>query len=432
MAPLMRRLAATPGLEPRLCATGQHREMLDQVLSLFGLVPDIDLDVMRAGQDLVDVSSAVTRGLRDVFADWLPELVLVHGDTNTAFAAALAAYYHRVPVAHVEAGLRTGDLLSPWPEEGNRRLIGALAARHYAPTLTARDNLLAENVDPSRVLVTGNTVIDALLSITGRLEREPGLAAEAAREFDFLDGTKRLVLVTGHRRENLGEGLERVCTALARLARRPDVQIVYPVHPNPAVRAPVEARLGGVANVHLVAPLGYLPFVHLMGRAHLLVTDSGGLQEEAPALGTPVLVTRSTTERPEALAAGTARLVGTDTARIVAEATRLLDDDVHHARMSQAANPFGRGDACRLIVEDILHGEPVVARAASGSSLEPSPGASTGPSTGPLAETGRPVVQRLPAGRLADERAAEGRSRGREDGSRVGAGSGRSAGTTHR
>ena len=354
MAPLMRHLSSLPGVEPTLCATGQHREMLDQALALFGLVPDIDLDIMRAGQDLVDVSTAVMRGLRDAFAGGRPDLVLVHGDTNTTLGAALAAYYARVPVAHVEAGLRTGDLYSPWPEEGNRRLVGALAARHYAPTAETRQNLLEENVDASRILVTGNTVIDALLWITDRLEREPALAAEAARGLGFLDPGRRLVLVTGHRRENFGDGFENICRALATLAARPDVQIVYPVHLNPAVREPVRRLLGEAPNVHLIEPLGYLPFVHLMTRSHFIVTDSGGIQEEAPALGKPVLVMRETTERPEAVAAGTVRLVGTDPERIVAEAVRLLDDAGHHGRMSRATNPYGVGEACRLIGEDLL------------------------------------------------------------------------------
>jgi len=356
MAPVVLRMRATPGIDARLCSTGQHREMLDQVLALFGLVPDMDLAIMQAGQDLVDVSVAVTAGLRDVFADWMPDHVLVHGDTNTAFAAALAAYYHRIPVAHVEAGLRTGNLLSPWPEEGNRRLVGAIAARHYAPTAESRDNLLAENIDPARIRVTGNTVIDALLSITARLEADETLRAEAARGLEFLDPRKRLVLVTGHRRENFGEGFERICRAMVRIADRPDVQLVYPVHLNPAVRDTVARELGDIDNVHLTEPLAYLPFVHAMSRSHFIITDSGGIQEEAPALGKPVLVMRETTERPEAVAAGTVRLVGTDVERIVAESCRLLDDDEHHRTMSRALNPYGTGDACRQIVEDVLGG----------------------------------------------------------------------------
>ena len=297
--------------------------------------------------------------------------MLVHGDTNTTFAAALAAYYHRVPVAHVEAGLRTGDLLAPWPEEGNRRLVGAIAARHYAPTDEARANLLAENVDPARVLVTGNTVIDALLSITGRLEREPELLAEASKGLDFLDERRRLVLVTGHRRENFGDGFEQICHALARLAERDDVQIVYPVHLNPAVREPVERLLAGVSNIRLIEPLGYLAFVYLMGRSHFIVTDSGGIQEEAPALGKPVLVMRETTERPEAVAAGTVRLVGTAAERIHAEAVRLLDDVDHHRTMSRALNPYGTGDACRLIVEDILGNDIALPSASGAGSARP-------------------------------------------------------------
>ena len=353
MAPLMQRLVRTPGVEARLCSTGQHREMLAQALALFDLEPDVDLDVMRAGQSLVDVSGAVMRGLAGTFADWLPDRVLVHGDTNTTAAATLASYYHRVPVAHVEAGLRTGNLLAPWPEEGNRRVVGALAERHYAPTAEAQGNLLRENVDPGAILVTGNTVIDALLSVASRLEDDPAFAAEAARGLDF-DPARRLILVTGHRRENFGQGFEDICRALGRIAERPDVQVVYPVHLNPAVREPVERLLAGRDNVHLIEPLGYLPFVHLMRRADVIVTDSGGIQEEAPALGKPVLVMRETTERPEAVAAGTVRLVGTDPERIVAETTRLLDDAAHRERMSRASNPYGTGDACRRIVEDIV------------------------------------------------------------------------------
>ena len=353
MAPLMRQLRDTPRIDVRLCATGQHRHMLDQVLSLFELVPDIDLGVMRAGQDLVGVSTAVMGGLRDVFAEWCPDGVFVHGDTNSAAAAALAAYYHRIAVSHVEAGLRTGDLLSPWPEEGNRRLIGALAARHYAPTVEARDNLLAENVPHERIVVTGNTVIDALLSIDARLRADAELAGDVERTFPFLDPARRLLLVTGHRRESFGAGFENICRALVRLAERPDVQVVYPVHLNPAVREPVERLLGEQRNVHLIEPLGYLPFVWMMSRSHFILTDSGGIQEEAPALGKPVLVMRATTERPEAVVAGTVRLVGTDCERIVAEASRLLDDREHHRRMSRASNPYGSGDACRRIVADI-------------------------------------------------------------------------------
>ena len=396
MAPLMRHLRTTPNVEARLCASGQHRGMLDRVLELFDLVPDHDLDVMREGQGLVDVSATIMRGLQRVFDEWLPDLVLVHGDTNTAFAAALAAYYNHVSVAHVEAGLRTGDLLSPWPEEGNRRLIGALASRHYAPSPAARDNLLAENVDPSRIRVTGNTVIDALLSITSRLAREPSLAAAALRGLPDIDAARHLVLVTGHRRENVGRGFEQVCRAIARLAGRGDVQVLYPVHPNPLVREPVERLLGDVPGVCLIEPLGYLAFVHLMGRARLIVTDSGGVQEEAPALGTPVLVTRATTERPEAVAAGTVRLVGTDTALLVAEATRLLDDDAHHSAMSRAINPYGQGDACRLIVADILGTEAVASLPESPSSMPLRKGAPDGARAVPRTRreplVGEPVV----------------------------------------
>jgi len=386
MAPLMQRLVTTEGVDARFCSTGQHREMLGQALSLFELSPDIDLGIMRAGQTLTDVSSAVLSGLDDVFTRFQPDRVLVHGDTNTTAASTLAAYYHRIPVSHVEAGLRTGDLGAPWPEEGNRRLVGALADRHYAPTPEARDNLLAENVDPSRILVTGNTVIDALLAVTERLRVENTLAAEAARGLEFLDPSRRLILVTGHRRENFGQGFEDICLALRRVAERDDVQIVYPVHLNPAVREPVDRLLAGCDNIHLIEPLGYLPFVWLMGRSDLIITDSGGIQEEAPALGKPVLVMRETTERPEAVAAGTVRLVGTDPDRLLAETLRLLDDRAYHAGMSQASNPYGTGDACRMIVEDLLSGEPIRPRTG------PTPASKTGSANGSaMATPSRPA-----------------------------------------
>ena len=358
LAPLVLRLREDPRAHVRLCATGQHREMLRQALAPFGLVPDDDLAVMREGQGLADTTAAILAGLAPLIARFAPERLVVHGDTNTTLSAALAAFYAGVPVAHVEAGLRTGDIRSPWPEEANRRIAAVLAERHYAPTERARANLLAERLPSERILVTGNTVIDALLMIAGRLERDPALERAALAALPALDPARRLVLVTGHRRESFGAGLERLCAALGRLARRGDVQIVFPVHPNPSVRGPVERLLGALADVHLVEPLEYLSFVALMKRSHLIVSDSGGVQEEAPALGVPVLVTRETTERPEALEAGTVLLVGTDAARIVAEAGRLLDDPAHHRAMSGARNPFGDGHACERIVEDLLGGPP--------------------------------------------------------------------------
>ncbi len=352
MAPVALALAADPRFDAALCVTAQHREMLDRALELFGLVPDRDLDVMRPGQDLTDVTSAVLRGMRDVLADLRPDIVLVHGDTATTFAATLASHYRRIPVAHVEAGLRTGDLYAPWPEEANRRLTGALAALHFAPTGTARDNLLAEGVAADAVRVTGNTVIDALLSIVDRLRNDPDLRAGLDARFGFLAADRRILLVTGHRRESFGGGFERICAALAQTARsRPDLEIVYPVHLNPNVREPVGRLLSGIGNVHLIPPLDYLPFVYLMDRAHLIVTDSGGVQEEAPSLGKPVLVMRDTTERPEAVAAGTVRLVGTRTADILDGIDRLLDDAGEYERMSFAHNPYGDGHASDRILD---------------------------------------------------------------------------------
>ena len=361
MAPVVRSLAAAKGIDVRLVCTGQHRGMLDEVMTLFGLVPDIDLDVTSRATGLSGTCAAMLAGLSETFASARPEVVLVHGDTSTTLAGALAAFHARIPVAHVEAGLRTGDITAPWPEEGNRRLVAAVAARHYAPTVGARDALVAENVDPGSILVTGNTVIDALLATVDRLETEQGLAASVRAgtglPSEVGDGPssdgRHLVLVTGHRRESFGDGFERICTALERLAAREDIDVVYPVHPNPAVREPVRRRLGKAERVHLIEPQGYLAFVELMRAARLIVTDSGGIQEEAPSLGVPVLVMRETTERPEAVAAGTVRLVGTDADTIVAEAARLLDDPDHHARMSRATNPYGDGKAAQRIAADV-------------------------------------------------------------------------------
>ena len=354
MAPLARALAADPRFEARLCVTAQHREMLDQVLGLFGLVPDFDLDIMTPGQDLTDVTCAVLRGMRGVFAEFRPDLVLVHGDTATTFAASVAAYYRQIPVGHVEAGLRTGDLYAPWPEEANRRLASALAAHHFAPTVQARANLLAEGVDPAAVHVTGNTVIDALLAVVARIEGDAGLRAALDARFGFLAPGRRLLLVTGHRRESFGGGFERICAALAATAREhPDLEVVYPVHLNPNVQEPVNRLLSGFPNVHLIEPLDYLPFVYLMHRAHLILTDSGGVQEEAPSLGKPVLVMRDTTERPEAVAAGTVRLVGTDARAIREGIDRLLADPAEYERMSFAHNPYGDGRATSRIIETL-------------------------------------------------------------------------------
>lgn len=351
MAPLVTELKQRSDLQTIVVVTAQHRQMLDQVLELFNIVPDEDLDLMSSGQTLPTLTARIVQGMSDVIARHRPDRVLVHGDTTTTFATALAAFYQRTPVGHVEAGLRTGNMYSPWPEEANRRLAGVLADLHFAPTEQAAVNLQAEQVLPSAIHVTGNTVIDALLATVQRIETDAGLESGLAERFPFLDANKRLVLVTGHRRENFGEGFEQICLGLGRLAERDDVQVVYPVHLNPMVQEPVKRLLGHLPRVHLIPPQDYLPFVYLMQRAYLIITDSGGIQEEAPSLGRPVLVMRDTTERPEAVAAGTVLLVGTDAARIVAEASRLLDSSEDYQRMAQAANPFGDGLASRRIAD---------------------------------------------------------------------------------
>lgn len=358
MAPVVRAFRErADAFDTRVCVSAQHREMLDQVLTLFEIRPDHDLDIMKPGQDLFDITGNILAGIKPVLAQARPELLFVHGDTTTTLAASLAAYYSRIPVAHVEAGLRTGNKHAPFPEEVNRRLTGALADLHFAPTPTARDNLLREGVDPSSVHVTGNTVIDALLDVSARLRRDSGLQAQLAQRFGFLDPAKRLILVTGHRRENFGAGFENICLALADIAQtHADVEILYPVHLNPNVRRPVSEILAarGLANVHLIDPVDYLPFVYLMDRSHLIITDSGGVQEEAPSLGKPVLVMRDTTERPEAVAAGTVLLVGTARERIVQEASRLLRDAQAYERMSLAHNPYGDGRAAERIVNTVI------------------------------------------------------------------------------
>ncbi|MFZ5548512.1 MAG: non-hydrolyzing UDP-N-acetylglucosamine 2-epimerase [Pseudomonadota bacterium] len=352
MAPLVKRLEQSPGFVSCVCVTAQHRQMLDQVLELFQIRPDHDLDLMRPGQDLYSITSDILQSIRSVYEAERPDIVLVHGDTTTTFAASLAAFYQRIPVGHVEAGLRTGNLYSPWPEEANRKLTGALARVHFAPTPAARDNLLRENVRPESILVTGNTVIDALLAVKDKLETTPSLRDDMARRFEFLRPGARMLLITGHRRENFGGGFERICQSIAELARRyPDMDLVYPVHLNPNVQEPVNRLLSAIPNVHLIEPQDYLPFVHLMARSTLILTDSGGVQEEAPALGKPVLVMRDTTERPEAVEAGTVRLVGTDVERIVSGISGLLDDADAYQRMSFAHNPYGDGRACERIVD---------------------------------------------------------------------------------
>ncbi|MGP0154422.1 non-hydrolyzing UDP-N-acetylglucosamine 2-epimerase [Pantoea ananatis] len=354
MAPLVQALAQDPAFESRLCVTAQHREMLDQVLSLFQLQPDYDLNVMRPEQGLTEITCRILQGMHTVLLDFKPDIVLVHGDTTTTLAASLAAFYQQIPVGHVEAGLRTGDLASPWPEEGNRKLTGHLARLHFTPTLRSRQNLLDENLDADSIVVTGNTVIDALLWVRDRVLDDNEINAQLASRYPFLDDSKKLVLVTGHRRESFGEGFERICSALAQIARQhPHAQIVYPVHLNPNVHEPVNRILRGIDNIVLIEPQEYLPFVWLMNRAWLILTDSGGIQEEAPSLGKPVLVMRETTERPEAVEAGTVKLVGTDTARIVNEVSTLLNDDEAWQTMSRAHNPYGDGEACGRIVQSL-------------------------------------------------------------------------------
>lgn len=354
MAPLAQALAEDPQIDAKVCVTAQHREMLDQVLNLFELVPDYDLNIMKTGQDLTDISVRILQELRAVLAEFKPDLVLVHGDTTTTFAASLACYYQQIKIGHIEAGLRTGNIYSPWPEEGNRCLTGAIASYHFAPTLSSQQNLLAENKPADKIVVTGNTVIDALLWVKQKLATDTALSEPLAQAYPFLDPQKKLVLVTGHRRESFGAGFERICESLATLAtRHPDIQILYPMHLNPNVREPVERWLKQIDNVFLIEPQDYLPFVYLMNRSYLILTDSGGIQEEAPSLGKPVLVMRDTTERPEAVAAGTVRLVGTDPQKIISEVERLLSDDAHYQSMAKANNPYGDGKACERIVTAI-------------------------------------------------------------------------------
>ena len=355
MAPLVHALASEENIESRVCVTAQHREMLDQVLALFNIVPDYDLNVMKPGQDLYTVTTNILEGMKPVLEDFKPDVVLVHGDTTTTFSASLAAFYQQIDIGHVEAGLRTGNLYSPWPEEANRKLTGSLTRYHFAPTALSRDNLLAETVSEDKIVVTGNTVIDALLWVREKLSSDITLSNELAGRFDFLDKTKKLILVTGHRRESFGGGFERICQALSQIAQqRHDIQIVYPMHLNPNVREPVNRLLSSLDNVFLIEPQDYLPFVYLMNESHIIITDSGGVQEEAPSLGKPVLVMRDTTERPEAVVAGTVKLVGTDIEKIVKETISLLDDKDNYATMSAAHNPYGDGKACERIVSTLV------------------------------------------------------------------------------
>lgn len=350
MAPVVHALEKAEGIDNRVCITAQHRDMLDQVLGFFDLRVDHDLNIMQATQGLADVTSRVLTGVTNVLAAEKPDLVLVHGDTNTTMSATLAAYYQQIPVGHVEAGLRTHNLYSPWPEEANRLIADGLSALCFAPTEGSKENLLKENIPEDRIHVTGNTVVDALFMARDRISADAALSAAFDSEFSFLDSTKKLILVTGHRRESFGQGFESICDAIARIAVRPDVEILYPVHLNPNVKGPVHAKLAGFPNVHLVSPQDYPRFVYLMNRSHLILTDSGGVQEEAPSLGKPVLVMRQTTERPEAVTAGTVRLVGTDAAKIVEEVELLLNEKSHYGAMSEAHNPYGDGTAAEKIL----------------------------------------------------------------------------------
>lgn len=376
MAPLVKKFQEqSDRIETVVCVTGQHRQMLDQVLDLFEIKPDFDLNIMKAGQDLYDVTSRVLLGMRDVLREVKPDVVLVHGDTTTSTAAALAAFYQQIPVGHVEAGLRTHNIYSPWPEEMNRLITGRIASFHFAPTPLSRKNLMREAIPDQQILVTGNTVIDALYWVVDKIKQDQTLDTqlanilkEAGYDVDRLDGGRRLVLITGHRRENFGEGFIHMCTAIRDLAHRyPNVDFVYPMHLNPNVRRPIQQVFEGLdslssgegwgeaGNLFFIEPLEYLSFVYLMEKSTIVLTDSGGIQEEAPGLGKPVLVMRDTTERPEALDAGTVKLVGTDYDKIISEVSLLLDDPQAYAAMSQAVNPYGDGEACGRIVNALLY-----------------------------------------------------------------------------
>jgi len=353
MAPVVKAIESCDELESIVCITAQQRQMLDQVLELFGIRPVVDLDLMQHNQTLNELTARIVTGLQPVLADIQPDLVLVHGDTTTTMAASLAAFYARIPVGHVEAGLRTHDIYSPWPEEINRQLTSRIARLNFAPTERARANLLAENIPEKSIFVTGNTVIDALLETVAIIEGDASLQARFKRQFDFIDPGRKLILVTGHRRESFGEGFRNICTALARLAENPGNQIVYPVHLNPNVQRPVQSMLRGRDNIHLIEPLDYLPFVHLMMQSRIILTDSGGIQEEAPSLGKPVLVLRDTTERPEAVIEGTVKLVGTDVKEIVETTSLLLSSDAAYDAMARAHNPYGDGRAGARIADAI-------------------------------------------------------------------------------
>jgi len=354
MAPVVSALNNDDYFDSKVCITAQHREMLDQVLKLFKIEPDFDLNIMKQGQSLTDITSHVLIGLERVFSEWRPDMVLVHGDTTTSFAASLAAFYQQIPVGHVEAGLRTGRLYSPWPEEANRRLTAVLASMHFAPTEQAKENLLVGSISTDSVFVTGNTVIDALLQVVNYVDDNPSIEKELGEYLPELDLQKKLILITGHRRENFGQGFEDICKAILQLINKfQNIEIVYPVHLNPNVQESVKRILGDIQRVHLIEPLDYAPFVLLMKKAYMILTDSGGIQEEAPSLGKPVLVMRDATERPEAVDAGTVKLVGTNEELIVQEVSKLLSNDVAYQLMSAAHNPYGDGKAGKKIAEHL-------------------------------------------------------------------------------
>jgi UDP-N-acetylglucosamine 2-epimerase (non-hydrolysing) len=355
MAPLVVKLKQNAQIDSAVCVTGQHREMLDQVLELFDITPDYDLNVMKKNQSLSEVTSRIINNLSPILEEYQPDLILVHGDTTTTFSAALSGFYHQVSVGHVEAGLRTGNIFSPWPEEANRKLVSCITEMHFAPTEQAMINLKQENVKGNKIMVTGNTVIDALMMIKDNIEGDINLQNSLSKNFSFIGDGKRIVLVTGHRRENFGQGFENICGSLKSLAiKNNDVNFVYPVHLNPRVREPVNQLLSNIDNIHLIEPQGYLEFVYLMINSYVILTDSGGIQEEAPALGKPVVVMRNTTERPEAVSAGTVVLVGTDKNKIVDTIDSLLNDKDRYREMSMAHNPYGDGTASEKIINHII------------------------------------------------------------------------------
>lgn len=354
MAPIITQLKEDIRFEFKVCVTGQHREMLDQVLKLFSIVPDYDLNIMRPGQNLISITTSILTGVTSILKEYQPDLVLVHGDTTTTLATTLAAYYNQIKVGHVEAGLRTGDLYSPWPEEGNRKVAGALAKLHFAPTETSRENLLLENINKSDIHVVGNTVIDSLLLVNKLIKNNPSLAIELNGKMPFVESSNKIVLITGHRRESFGAGFDNICQAISDVAKEfKDVLFVYPVHLNPEVQKPVNKILGNISNILLIEPLDYLPFVYLMDKSYIILTDSGGIQEEAPSLGKPVLVMRDTTERPEAVAAGTVKLVGTNRNNVYSNLHQLLSNTSVYTTMSKSHNPYGDGHSSQRILDII-------------------------------------------------------------------------------